>query len=184
MQAFPTVPLVMPRPHVAEYDFSGIIVASQGTPFTIGDEVYGFVPPCALPTGPRLALRRTMLTIRVLVNRKAQGSFAEYAVVPADYVVIKPANVSWTDAAGLGLAGVTAWGAIVDVCKIKEGDHVFINGGSTSVGLIAMQVAKAKGCKVTVATSARNFEYVRSFGADEVGRFTLPVAVAHNRDWM
>ena len=102
---------------------------------------------------------------------KKQGSLCQYAVVPSSHIVTKPSGITSIEAAGLALAGITAWGGIVDVGKIRSGQHIFINGGSTSVGMLALQIAKAKGCRVTVTTSPKNFDLVKSLGADMVSYF-------------
>lgn len=63
---------------------------------------------------------------------------------------------------------MTAYQALVDVGGLQPEQSVFVNGGSTAVGSFAIQIAKAVGCKVTASASAKNEEYVRSLGADEV----------------
>jgi len=68
--------------------------------------------------------------------------------------------------------GITAYGSLVDLGKIEEGQSVFINGGTTGVGTLAIQIAKAKGCKVTVSTSGKNVKKVKELGADEVIDYT------------
>lgn len=56
----------------------------------------------------------------------------------------------------------------LDLAKLEEGQTLFINGGSTSVGAYAIQLAKLRGAKVVVTASWRNEEFVRKLGADEV----------------
>lgn len=58
--------------------------------------------------------------------------------------------------------------ALVDLGRIEQGQRVFINGGSTSVGAYAIQIAKAKGCRVVASCSGKNIDLVKSLGADEV----------------
>lgn len=62
----------------------------------------------------------------------------------------------------------TALDGLVDVAQIKQGQHVFINGGSSGVGSMGIQIAKAYGCTVTTSCSGRNTELVKKLGADEV----------------
>lgn len=103
-----------------------------------------------------------------LTRKTGQGSLAEYARVTGDHLVKRPANVSPTEAAGITLAGMTAYMALVDIGKIEPGQTVFVNGGSSSVGGFAIQIAKAKGCKVVAACSGKNIDFVKGLGADEV----------------
>lgn len=97
-----------------------------------------------------------------------QGALTQYTRVPAINLVPRPVHITPTQAAGFSLAGQTAYQALVELAKLEEGQSVFINGGSTAVGAFAIQIAKAKGAHVTASASAKNEEYVRSLGADEV----------------
>lgn len=97
-----------------------------------------------------------------------QGSLAEYLRVPSSHVVPRPSSLSATQAAGLGLAGLTAYQALFAVAGLEAGQHLFINGGSTAVGMYATQLAKALGCTVTVTASGKKEELVRSLGVDNV----------------
>jgi NADPH:quinone reductase-like Zn-dependent oxidoreductase len=104
----------------------------------------------------------------------------EYARVPAQLVVPRAPNVKVTEAAGLGLAGCTAYHALFHVLKVEPGQSVFVNGGSTAVGMFAIQLAKAIGCTVTVTASEKREEVLRSLGADHVRK--LPrLPVLHSR---
>jgi len=71
------------------------------------------------------------------------------------------------------LTGLTAYEAIIKIADIQSGQRIFINGGSTAVGAFAIQFAKIRGAQVTVSASAKNEEYVRKLGADEVYRLCL-----------
>lgn len=93
-------------------------------------------------------------------------AFAEYAVVPAAKLAIKPSNLDFTAAAGVPLAGLTAWQALFDVATLRRGDRLFITNGSGGVGSLAVQFAKAHGAHVVAMGSTRNESYVRSLGAD------------------
>lgn len=97
-----------------------------------------------------------------------QGALAEYTVVDSNKVISRPPNISAVEAAGLSLAGQTAYMALLDTAKVEENQRVFINGGSSSVGGYAVQIAKAKGCTVVASCSGRNVDFVKSLGADEV----------------
>lgn len=92
-------------------------------------------------------------------------------------------NVSPVEAAGITLAAQTAYQALYDKGKIEEGMSVFINGGSTAVGSFAIQIAKAAGTKVIATASAKNEQYVRNLGADEVSGYIFlfyPLLLKHN----
>jgi NADPH:quinone reductase-like Zn-dependent oxidoreductase len=109
------------------------------------------------------------------------GSFAEYAVAPADRVALKPSNLTFEQAATVPLSGMTALQGLRDAGSLTAGQRVLVNGASGGVGSFAVQIAKALGADVTAVASARNAELVRSWGADHVvdyGRenFTLGTA--------
>ena len=97
-----------------------------------------------------------------------QGVLAQYSKVNADQVVIRPANITPTQAAGITLAALTAYQALFDTIKLDADQTIFINGGSTAVGACAIQFAKFKGARVIATASAKNEEFVRKMGADEV----------------
>lgn len=98
------------------------------------------------------------------------GSLAEYLVTQEDLAVPVPDGVDVDHATTVGIAGQTALQVIEG--QVKEGDHVFINGGSGGVGIFAIQIAKALGCQVTATCSTRNVELLKSIGADEVLDYT------------
>ena len=128
-------------------DFAGTVeaVGPAVTRFSPGDEVFG----------------------------GALGAFAEYVRVREQgAIALKPANVSFEQAAGVGIAGVTALQAVRDKGKVGAGQSVLINGASGGVGTFAVQIAKAEGADVTGVCSTRNVELVRSIGADRVIDYT------------
>jgi len=94
------------------------------------------------------------------------GAFAEY--VSALNVVRKPPNVSFEEAATMGIAGLTALQGLRDHGKLSPGERVLINGASGGVGTLAVQIAKASGAHVTAVCSKRNIEQTRALGADRV----------------
>lgn len=96
------------------------------------------------------------------------GTLCQYTRLPAENLVLRPPNISVVEAAGITLAGQTAYQALFDLGKLEPSQSVFINGGSTAVGAFAIQIAKAHGCKVVASASGKNEEFVRSLGADEV----------------
>lgn len=86
--------------------------------------------------------------------------------------VKKPSNVDFADAAGLPTVGLTAYQGIITHGQVGQGTRIFINGGSTSVGLLAIQIAKLKGAHVVTSCSGGKADLVRSLGADEVLDYT------------
>jgi NADPH:quinone reductase-like Zn-dependent oxidoreductase len=101
------------------------------------------------------------------------GALAEY-VTPAEdaAIVLKPANLTFEQAASVGVAAITALQGLRDEGKIQAGQKVLINGASGGVGTFAVQIAKAFGAEVTGVSSTRNLQLVRSIGADHVVDYT------------
>jgi len=96
------------------------------------------------------------------------GAFAEYASASQDHFVLKPANLTFEQAAAVGVSATTALQILRDDGKIQPGQKVLINGASGGVGTFAVQIAKAFGAEVTGVTSSKNVDLVRSIGADHV----------------
>jgi NADPH:quinone reductase-like Zn-dependent oxidoreductase len=96
----------------------------------------------------------------------AGGMLAEYGAVPKEGAAPIPPGVEIADAATIGVAGLTAHQAIVPF--VKQGDRVFINGGSGGVGVFAIQIAKTLECHVTTSCSTPNVDLCKRLGADEV----------------
>ncbi|KAJ7917231.1 hypothetical protein B0H13DRAFT_1995714 [Mycena leptocephala] len=134
------------RPHVVERDLAGVIVNPNGTEFVVGDKVFG-------------------------TTTSKIGTMAEYVVMPSSSLVLQPPNVTPVEAAGLGIVVLTAHQALKNL-KVKAGDTVFINGGSSAVGLSAIQIAKSMGCTVVATASARNKETLLRLGVDEFIDYT------------
>jgi NADPH:quinone reductase-like Zn-dependent oxidoreductase len=151
-------------------DFAGTVeaVGKAVTQFRPGDEVFG----------------------------GRNGAFAEYLCVREDRaVVLKPASVTFEQAAAMGVAGLTALQGLRDKGQLEPGQKVLINGASGGVGTFAVQIAKALGAEVTGVCSTRNVDLVRSLGADRVidytredltrsdRRYDLMFDVAGSRSW-
>jgi NADPH:quinone reductase-like Zn-dependent oxidoreductase len=128
-------------------DYAGIVeaVGKNVTQFKAGDEVFG---------GTR-------------------GALAEYVcVLPDRAVTLKPANVTFEQAASVPVAALTALQGLRDKGKIRAGQKVLVNGASGGVGTFAVQIAKSYGTEVTAVCSTRNVDMVRSIGADHVIDYT------------
>jgi NADPH:quinone reductase-like Zn-dependent oxidoreductase len=106
------------------------------------------------------------------LSRCGWGGFAEYVCAREEAVVLKPANVTFEEAAAIPVAAVTALQGIRDKGQIQPGQQVLINGASGGVGTFAVQIAKSLGAEVTAVCSTRNVDMVRSMGADHVIDYT------------
>lgn len=96
------------------------------------------------------------------------GTYAEYVAVDESLLAHKPSNITFEEAASVPLAGLTAWEALVEIAKVKDGDSVLIHAGAGGVGAYAIQLAKSLGANVTTTVSGKNVEFVKSLGADQV----------------
>ena len=130
-------------------DFSGVVeaVGSDVENFKVGDEVYGQASE---------------------TFHRGTGTFAEYVIVPAASISIKPRMLSHTEAAALPLAGVSALHGMTEYLKLSAGQKVLIHGGAGGIGSIAIQLAKHLGAYVATTVSADDIEYVRGLGVDQV----------------
>ena len=100
------------------------------------------------------------------------GAFAEYASVPKDQLVLKPANLSFEQAAAVPISGFAALQALRNTGQVQPGQQVVIIGASGGVGSFAVQLAKAFGAEVTGVCSTQSLEMVRSIGADHLIDYT------------
>jgi NADPH:quinone reductase-like Zn-dependent oxidoreductase len=100
------------------------------------------------------------------------GAFAEYASVPQSQLVLKPANLSFEQAAAVPISGFAALQALRDTGGVQPGQQVVIIGASGGVGSFAVQLAKAFGAEVTGVCSTKTVDMVRSIGADHVIDYT------------
>src|SRR3954453_17381318 len=132
-----------PRHPIPGRDLAGVVeaVGAAVTDLQPGDEVFGW---------------------------STAGTLAEYACVPADNLVLVPANLSVVEAAAVPTSALTALQALRDIANVRPGQTVLVTGASGGVGSFAVQIAKAFGAEVTGVCSTRNVDLVRSLGADHV----------------
>jgi NADPH:quinone reductase-like Zn-dependent oxidoreductase len=140
-----------PKNKLLGADVAGRVEAVGGrvTQFRPGDEVFGYLP-----------------------SALSRGTLAEYVCAPETYLALKPANISFEQAAAVPLAAVTALQGLRDKGRLQPGQSVVIQGASGGVGLFAVQLAKALGGEVTAVCSPRHLELVRALGADHVVDYT------------
>jgi NADPH:quinone reductase-like Zn-dependent oxidoreductase len=163
--------LTKPKHKVPGSDIAGRVeaVGANVKRFQPGDEVYGDL------------------------SVSDRGGYAEYVCAPEDTLGLKPANITFEEAAAVPEAGLVALQALRDKGQIQKGQKVLINGASGGIGTFAVQLAKSFGAEVTGVCSTRNLDLVRSIGADHVidytqedfaqnaGRYDLIVATAGYR---
>ncbi len=135
-----------PRNPISGRDVAGTVAAvgSSVTEFSVGDEVFGIAP----------------------------GSFADYTVAKPAKLALKPAQLSFVQAAVIPISGLTALQALTDVGRLEAGQKVLVLGASGGVGSYAVQLAKALGAEVTGVCSSAKLDFVRSLGVDHVIDYT------------
>jgi NADPH:quinone reductase-like Zn-dependent oxidoreductase len=142
--------LLKPKNKILGFDVAGRVetVGVNVKQFQPGDEVFGDIYACG------------------------GGAFAEYVAVPENALVLKPANITFEQAAAVPVAAVTALQGLRDQGQIRAGQKVLINGASGGVGTFAVRLARHFGAEVTGVCSARNVNLVRRLGADHVVDYT------------
>ncbi|MGW7201820.1 NADP-dependent oxidoreductase [Streptomyces chryseus] len=134
-------------PFSVGWDVSGVVRALGAgvTRFKVGDEVFGM---------PRFPIEA--------------GAYADFVTGPSRQFALKPSGLSHVQAAGLSLAGLTAWQALVSTAGLEADQRVLIPAGAGGVGHLAVQIAKCRGAYVMATASTAKHEFVRGLGADEV----------------
>lgn len=105
-------------------------------------------------------------------GRSTKGTYAEYTTASEDAIVLKPASISYEEAASLSGGATTAWRAIISEGKVKPNERVLIHGAAGGVGLFAVQFAKGLGAEVIGTAGPANLDYVSSLGADVIIDYT------------
>ena len=129
-------------PLIPGYDMAGVVekIGAKITRLKVGDPVYAY-----LLWG---------------------GGWAEHAVTNEGEAAIKPKSLTFSEAAAVPLAALTAWQALVDTAQLHSGQTVLIHGGSGGVGSFAIQIAKALGARVLATASTANQDLLKQLGAD------------------
>ncbi|WP_028863458.1 zinc-dependent alcohol dehydrogenase family protein [Psychromonas aquimarina] len=135
-------------PEILHGDVAGIVTeaAADVDNFKVGDEVYGCAGGIA----------------------GIDGALAEFMLVDADLMALKPKTLTMKQAAALPLVAITAWEALHDKLAVKAGDNVLIHGATGGVGHIAVQLAKYFGATVTATAKSRTIEQACGLGADNL----------------
>src|SRR5438093_6390082 len=100
------------------------------------------------------------------------GGYAGHAVATGGEAAAKPKSITFVEAAGVPLAALTGWQALIDAAKLSAGQTVLIHGGSGGVGSFAIQIAKRRGAKVIATASTPNQEFLKQLGADVAVDYT------------
>ncbi|GAA1232549.1 MULTISPECIES: NADP-dependent oxidoreductase [Streptomyces] len=135
-------------PVIPGWDVSGVVIqpGASVTEFVTGDEVIGYV-------------REDFLS---------HGTFAEYVAAPVRTLARKPRNLTYEEAAGLPLAGLTAYQVLTGALAVQEGDVVLVHAAAGGVGSIAVQLGRHLGARVIGTASERNHDFLRELGAEPV----------------
>ena len=128
-------------------DFSGVVadIGEGVSGFKKGFEVYGYAS----------------------VLGGGSGSFAEFVLVDAKVMALKPKNNTHLESGALPLTGVSAWQALVDHMGLSRGKKILIHGGAGGIGSMAIQLAKHLGAYVVATVNEKDLQYVKELGADE-----------------
>lgn len=133
-------------PFILGWDVAGTIegTGSQVEQFQPGDAVYGYT-----------SLFR-------------DGAYAEFMVAKTTEIALKPTSVDFIEAAAIPVAALSAWQALFDTADLSANQRVLIHAASGGVGSMAVQLAKAKDAYVIGTASARNADFLRDLGVDEI----------------
>ena len=131
-------------PWIPGYDVAGTVekVGANVKKFKAGDPVYAFI---SIPNG---------------------GGYAEYALAKENQAALRPATLTFAEAAGVPSVALTAWQSVVDKANVQPGQTVLIQGASGGVGMFAIPFARIRGAKVFATASTANQDFLKQLGAD------------------
>ncbi len=131
-------------PWVPGYDVAGTVekIGTSVKKFKVGDPVYAFI------------------------SIRNGGGYAEYAIAKENQAALKPATLSFVEAAAVPSVALTAWQSLVDKANIQPGQTALIHGASGGVGMFAVPMAKIRGAKVFATASTANQDFLKQLGAD------------------
>jgi NADPH:quinone reductase-like Zn-dependent oxidoreductase len=132
-------------------------------PVTIGWDVSGTVEA----TGPGVTQFKRGDEVYARLDLIKGGAYAEYTLVNESEVALKPKSVDHIHAAGIPIAGKTAWQALFDTANLRAGQTVLIHAAAGGVGVFAVQFAKARGARVIGTASGKNQAFLRELGVDK-----------------
>ena len=143
---------------------SGMAAVLGTPPFTVGWDVAGTVD--AVGTGvTRFAVGDAVFGMPWFPRQAA--AYAEFVTAPSRHFAHRPARLSEVEAAGLPLAGLTAWQSLVDIADVQPGQRVLIHAAAGGVGHLAVQIAKARGAYVIGTASRVKHDLLHDLGIDE-----------------
>ena len=166
-----SLPVKPDLPHILGSDVSGVVdkVGPGVRRFKEGDEV--IVAPglsCGLCEMCQAGEDNLCKDYDIL-GLRSKGGYAEFVVVPERNLIRKPENLSFEEASSYPLTSLTVWNALVDKGKIKPGDRVLVWGGSSGIGVMAIQIAKLFGAFViATAGTDEKLKKCKQLGADLV----------------
>ncbi len=131
-------------------------------PFVLGHDLSGIV----IKTGTKVSRFKVGDEIFARVSDMRIGTLAEFIAIDENDAALKPTTISMEEAASIPLVALTVWQAFVERANIKKGQKVFIQAGSGGVGTIAIQLAKHLGAFVATTASEKNFDMLKTLGAD------------------
>lgn len=130
---------------VPGHEFSGVLETVNGASgFAAGQEVYG------------------------MNDWFSEGAMAEYCLTKPEFIAPKPARLTHAEAASVPIGALTAWQGLFDHARIQPGERLLVHGGSGAVGAFAVQLGRHCGARVFATASARNLDFVRQLGAEQV----------------
>lgn len=141
---------------------------AEGGPLIIGYDIAGVVEK----TGANAKKFKPGEEVYCYLSVQRGGGYAEFAVAKESETALKPKNISFIEAAAVPLAATTAWQALIDDGKIKNGQTVLIHGGSGGVGSFAIPIAKARGAKVIATASTAHQATLKQLGVDQAIDYT------------